>query len=298
LKPNYRRASKSMRILALILCMLLLLASCVPIICSAQDSKECIESFPTDSIEEQQTESTIRKEQPLKVPELPKFEHISELKTVYDVQKSIDDCVAFLENVHILIRVTDKNTADYAQLIVLQNRVVSYKSTCDSLLAEHWKTREAELPVMTYIWNYLTAHEFNDYVAAGLIGNMIAEAGGCGYGDINIYADNGGHYGICQWSKRFYPKVNGQDLDFQLQYLRDTYEQVFESYGYLYSSRYGGKFRTEQFLALEDPAAAAVAFGLCYERPGGSVTVRGKYANMAYEYFTVLDSWPWYGSRP
>lgn len=287
-----------MRILALILSMLLILSICVPVFCSAEDIKECIESFPTDSIEEQQVESVTRKEPPLKVPELPEFTNISELRTIYNVQKSIDDCVVFLENVHILLQFTDKNSSDYAQLIVLQNRVVSYKSTCESLLDQHWQTREKELPVMTYIWKYLTDHEFNDHVAAGLVGNMIAEAGGCGYGDINVYADNGRHYGICQWSKRFYPHVNGQDLDFQLQYLRDTYVRTFNSYGHLYSGRYGGSFGAEQFLALQDCSAAAIAFGLCYERPGGSVDVRGKYANMAYEYFTVLNSWPWYKSRP
>ena len=140
--------------------------------------------------------------------------------------------------------------------------------------------------VAEYIWKYLKGLGYNDYVAAGIMGNIMTESGGQSLKDIqwNVEDPKGNHYGICQWSAKYYPAVQGKDLDFQLDYLRDTVEYQFNTYGRLYQS--GMKY--EQFTQMEgDCGEAALAFAKVYERCNSKhYAVRVKNAAKAYEYFT------------
>ena len=64
------------------------------------------------------------------------------------------------------------------------------------------------------IWNYLTGtNKYNPYIAAGIMGNMMRES------SMNPSADNGTHYGLCQWSKTIFPQMNGASLDRQLAFI-------------------------------------------------------------------------------
>ena len=163
-----------------------------------------------------------------------------------------------------------------------------YQAILDEVLVE---LREAEkmsqYPVATKIWNFLTdTMGYNDYVAAGIMGNLMAEVGGQ---TLNIqpglygHGTNKGYYGICQWSKKYYPAVQGQDLDFQLYFLQQTVEGQFKTYGRLYQSG----FTYADFCALQDEQAAALAFAKIYERCGsGSYSARQRNATKALEYYT------------
>lgn len=76
-----------------------------------------------------------------------------------------------------------------------------------------------EYPIATKIWNYLKNLGYTDAQAAGVLGNMMVEAGG-GTLNINPSAHNSAHWGICQWSKKYCPQVWGSGLDYQLNFYK------------------------------------------------------------------------------
>lgn len=154
--------------------------------------------------------------------------------------------------------------------------------------AAKWETRKTEYPVATEIWLYMRDElGWNEYVCAGVMGNLMTETGGQTLNiDPSLYGhgSNRGYYGICQWSKKYYPEVQGQNLQYQLDFLRDTVEYEFNTYGRLYQS--GMKY--EEFTQMTgDCRATALAFAKVYERCNSKYySVRQTNAEKAYEYFT------------
>lgn len=153
---------------------------------------------------------------------------------------------------------------------------------------EAWTIKYEEYPYATYVWLYLTnILGYNDYVAAGIIGNMMAEVGG-GTLDLQywLYSSGSGYYyGICQWSRDTYPDVRGQDLIFQCEYLANTIEYELDTFGYAYQSGY----KYANFLELTSVEEAALMFAKCYERCVKSTySIRQKNAVKAYDYFMGL----------
>lgn len=137
-----------------------------------------------------------------------------------------------------------------------------------------------QYPVATQTWERLKTQGFNDYVAAGILGNIMAETGGQ---TLNIlYAiDSGSHFGMCQWSKYYCPTIIGKDLEAQCDYLISTMKQEFDAFGFIY---YKG-FDYDGFCSLTDEKAAARAFNLCYERSDDKTTQREKNATIALNFF-------------
>ena len=151
--------------------------------------------------------------------------------------------------------------------------------------AAKWKIRAAEYPVATEVWLFMKNElEWNDYVCAGVMGNLMAETGGQTLKlDWSRYNSTEEYYGICQWSKKYYPHMMDTTLEEQLQFLKDSVEETFNNWGYKYST----DFKYEDFIALEDPEAAALAFASCYERcHTRHYQVRTVNAVKAYEYYT------------
>lgn len=138
---------------------------------------------------------------------------------------------------------------------------------------------EGEYPVATYVWNYLKELGYNDYVCAGIMGNLMIETGGYTL-NLDPYAYGGDYYGICQWSAYYCPGIQGADLDTQLNYLANTIEYEINVYGFNYSST----MDYNEFLQMTDAGEAAKVFGQCYERGAGS-DVRAECAYAAYAYF-------------
>lgn len=135
--------------------------------------------------------------------------------------------------------------------------------------------------VSQIIWDYMKGLGWNDYVCAGILGNMMSEAGGQTL-DIDPYIRASGYYGICQWSTTYYPQVNGADLTTQLQVLEKTIEAAFEGYG----NRYKSGFDFDDFLSLTNEKEAALAFAKAYERcASGSYSIRQTNASAAYSHF-------------
>lgn len=144
-----------------------------------------------------------------------------------------------------------------------------------------WETKAAEYPAATQIWRYMKDLGWNDYVCAGIMGNLMAEVGGQTL-DIQYWLKGNGYYGMCQWNKAYCEGVWGADLAGQCDFLRDTIKYEIDTFGYAYKKG----FNLDSFLALSNERDAALAFAKCYERCGsGTYTIRQNNAEKAYDYF-------------
>ena len=131
------------------------------------------------------------------------------------------------------------------------------------------------------IWFYLKDLGYNDYICAGIMGNIMAEVGG---NTLNIkpYLVGGIHYGICQWNKNYCPNVWGTNLETQLNYLRDTIKSEFNTFGFVYKKN----FNYQSFIQIENASDAALAFAMVYERCYHEYyNIRMTNALIAYEFF-------------
>ena len=85
--------------------------------------------------------------------------------------------------------------------------------------AMRWGEKMKEYPEATTIWKYMKNLGYNDYVCAGIMGNLMTEVGGK---TLNIkYWLKGNYYGMCQWN-RAYKEVWGADLKGQCDFLKET----------------------------------------------------------------------------
>lgn len=177
------------------------------------------------------------------------------------------------------------------ELIDVRGLISEYQEQVNAIEAEEarieamWSEKSGEYPVATQVWRYMKEElGWNDYVCAGVMGNMMAEVGGQ---TLNLqpylYGHSGAnYYGLCQWSSRYYPSIQGADVDAQLDFLASTVKKELDTYGYLF--RNGLNY--EAFCDLTDAEDAAMAFAKAYERCGsGSYGVRQTNALKAYNYF-------------
>lgn len=177
------------------------------------------------------------------------------------------------------------------ELIDVRGLVSEYQEQINAIEAEEarieamWSEKSGEYPVATQVWRYMKEElGWNDYVCAGVMGNMMAEVGGQ---TLNLqpylYGHSGAnYYGLCQWSSRYYPSIQGADVNAQLDFLASTVKKELDTYGYLFRSG----LDYEAFCNLTDAEDAAMAFAKAYERCGsGSYGVRQRNAINAYNYF-------------
>ena len=80
--------------------------------------------------------------------------------------------------------------------------------------------------VAKYIWSYFKKLGWSDKVAAGVMGNIMTESGGQSLENIQWWVkdSHGNHYGICQWSLKYYPEIDNASLDKQLEFLASGIE--------------------------------------------------------------------------
>lgn len=141
---------------------------------------------------------------------------------------------------------------------------------------------EVEFPDAKYVWDYLHDLGYNDAVAAGIIGNMMVECGAYTL-DLQVNVENQSYYGICQWSKQYYPDVIGCSLEAQCDFLRDTIQNEINTFGYNYDY--------DSFLEIIDEREAALVFAKSYERCWkGTYELRQDCAEDALEYFLSLNA--------
>lgn len=144
-----------------------------------------------------------------------------------------------------------------------------------------WDEKMGEYYIATKTWVYMKSLGWNDYVCAGIMGNLMTETGGQTL-YIKPNASGNGYYGICQWNSAYQNDVWGADLQGQLDYLNKSIKYQIDTYGYAYQQN----FNFDSFLKLNNEKDAALAFAKTYERCGsGSYGIRQQNATFAYNYF-------------
>ncbi len=71
------------------------------------------------------------------------------------------------------------------------------------------------------VWGIMKGYGWSDVIAAGILGNMMAECGGQTL-NLNWKSYDKGFYGLCQWSAKYYPAVQGKDVFGQMDFLLST----------------------------------------------------------------------------
>lgn len=156
-----------------------------------------------------------------------------------------------------------------------------YKQLYDDIMAA-WEARANEYSTATYVWLYFSDLGYSDTVIAGIVGNMMVECGGHSLDlQFNIYSADG-YFGLCQWSSGYQSNMSGKDLESQCEFLANTIQREFDTYGHLYKRG----FDYSSFMSLTNEKEAAVAFARVYERCGlVSYGARRTCATTAYDYF-------------
>ncbi len=212
-------------------------------------------------------------------------------KDMDELNELIDECAARMDAAKQMKEsATELGYDEYHAVILLAEQEYEnakadkkfYKDTLKKQEEKYWNKKMKEYPAATTVWLYLKDMGYNDYVCAGILGNLMAEVGGQTL-NINPLRNSGnGYYGMCQWSKKYYPKVVGEDLNGQLDFLSGNIKTIINKYGKNYSS----DFNYTKFKKLKDEQAAAKAFAACYERCASyTYSQRMKNATVAYNYF-------------
>lgn len=134
--------------------------------------------------------------------------------------------------------------------------------------------QKLEYPVAAAVWQRLREHGLSEPVAAGIMGNFMAECGGHTL-DLDPYIYSGGFYGLCMFSLHYFPGVDGLGVAAQVDFLVDTLDNIKDG---------GGS--VEAFLAITNVRTAARYFSDYYERPAAWSEKRADNAETAYKYFT------------
>jgi hypothetical protein len=149
-----------------------------------------------------------------------------------------------------------------------------------------WELRAAEYPVATQVWLYMKNElGFNDIVCAGIMGNMMAECGGCWTSDLDWDVSSSSGFGMIQWlggrkQELFSIYGNTPSIENQLDFMKD------ELYGTNGVTKQVSDWQLDKIMNAETPEECAYAFACYFERCGeGHRAPRRGYARRAYEYF-------------
>jgi hypothetical protein len=148
-----------------------------------------------------------------------------------------------------------------------------------------WQKKLKQYPYATKTWLYLKEMGYSDEVCAGIIGNIMVECGGYSL-KFNpfLYNKSGKHYGLMQWSRKYYPKADGIGFEAQLDFFKSNVKSIFKPWG----KKYKKGFTYNDFLKLESPEEAALAFAKIYERCSHKTyKSRQRLAGVAYKYFVT-----------
>ena len=149
-----------------------------------------------------------------------------------------------------------------------------------------WEVRAAEYPVATQAWLYMKNElGFNDTVCAGIMGNMMAECGGCWTSDLNWNVNSSSGYGMIQWlggrrNQLFSIYGSNPSVENQLSFMKD------ELYGTNGVTKQVTDSQLNKIMNAESPEECAFAFATYFERCAEAHrSIRRGYARRAYEYF-------------
>ena len=162
------------------------------------------------------------------------------------------------------------------EALTQENEKLKSKKTTTRTTSTTTNLPSGNYPEATYVHNYLRELGLNDYVVAGILGNIMAEVGGQTLDFSNWQQwSQSTYYGICQWAAdRKARLLNdfGSDLAAQCKFLGvELFEVIPQG-----SSFYG----------LTDEREAALYFAKVYERCNSKYySVRQNNATKALNYF-------------
>ena len=152
--------------------------------------------------------------------------------------------------------------------------------------AYEWEVRASEYPVATQVWLYMKEDfGWNDIVCAGIMGNMMAECGGCWTSDLDWDVSSSSGYGMIQWlggrkQQLFNIYGSSPSIEDQLNFMKD---ELFGTNGV---TKQVTDSQLDKIINADNPEDCAYAFACYFERCGEDHRwVRRDYARRAYEYF-------------
>ena len=210
-----------------------------------------------------------------------KSSYEEELKSGSTVQAELDSIK--LENKDLKSQIFDYEyyIADKdKQIQQLEEQVQKLEDTSAKLAASKTSTFKADgnYNQARTVWNYLRDLGLNEYVCAGILGNIMAEVGGQTL-DISrwsYYSSNSStYYGICQWAggrKSRLLNNFGTSLEAQLEFLSVELFEVIP--------------KGNAFYSMQNEQEAALYFAKYYERCSSKYySVRQRNATKALSYF-------------
>ena len=171
----------------------------------------------------------------------------------------------------------DNSTSDLAYY---QEKMVEWEEI------HKWEIRKAEYPAATEAW-LIMSEEFgwSDTVCAGIIGNLMAECGGCWTQDLDWQINTKHGMGMVQWiggRRNQLVALYGENptVRDQMMFMRD------ELYGLNGVTKQVTESQLNEIMNASSPEECAYAFAAYYERCASQHRAPRKgYARTAYEYF-------------
>lgn len=215
----------------------------------------------------------------------PKYDSTIDLNKLAKLINSCEQHMNYAEDlVEAALNLGYQSTHPVIKLGQSEYQVANRHYQLYTIKYQNWKAKWEEYPIATEIWTYLKSLGYSDNICAGIMGNMMTEAGGNNLNiQYNLYSKNKIHYGICQWNINYYKEIADTDLKTQLNFLSNNIVFEFNNFGYIYSDN----FDYLDFTNLKSYEDVALIFAKCYERCSSSTyIVRIENAKKAYEYFT------------
>ena len=162
-----------------------------------------------------------------------------------------------------------------------------YDEILDKLREEaEWAKKAKEFPNATKAYLYMK-NEFgwSDTVCSGIMGNLMAECGGCWTSDLNYSINSSGGFGMIQWiggrrQQLFSIYGSNPSIESQLEFMRN------ELYGTNGVTRQVTASQLNEIMNASSPEECAYAFASYFERCATQHRApRRGYARTAYEYF-------------
>ena len=151
-----------------------------------------------------------------------------------------------------------------------------------------WQKCWAQYPVATEIWLQMKSYGWSDAACAGIMGNFMREtAGDTLHIKSDVYNGNKSHYGLCQWSKRYYPGIHPT-----AEWTPSTAEQVeYLHYTIVCQRELCFRYGFDEDYLINATNCREVAKKFCdgYERPAENSTRRENNAEKAWRYFVLRE---------
>lgn len=222
------------------------------------------------------------------------YESLADKEEIYQRFSSIEDYVHNLKDCVLPILLNEGVEEEEAYNLIneeienVMKIMGSYRIDYDRIISEEkWQKRYAEYYNATEVWLYFKNElQWSDEVAAGVMGNLMAETGGHTLAIQWQSVSGDGSVGICQWKTCFPDRawLVHANLQQQLDFLKGNVKEQIDKWGFQYKEG----FSYEDFCNLTDCKEAALAFAAAYERCNVKhYNVRTRNAEKALAYFTT-----------